>query len=249
MIALLEYVLLRAFMLLVWLLPQKITDCIVEVLISLAVRLDKRHARQAAKNIQKLKDASVIPSETESTKLLKNSYRLLIRSAFDILNIKRKIQFSIDGLDNLKGVLATGKGAIVCLGHFDGWEVFARGRTLFADLTIGTVYRRINNKWLDRYILSQRSAYGVKLFEKSTSWHNMIAFVKEGGVLGIYADQYAGDNGVWTPFLGRLASITPAPAILAIKAGVSVSNISPSLKSRSDSSPPTLYTKRKYLSA
>ena len=38
-----------------------------------------------------------------------------------------------------------------------------------------------------------------------------------GLLLGLLADQHAGDSGLWLPFLGRECSTTPAPAVFALR--------------------------------
>jgi len=43
----------------------------------------------------------------------------------------------------------------------------------------------------------------------------VIDLLRSGGGVGILSDQHAGDQGIWTPFFGRLASTSPLPALLA----------------------------------
>jgi heptosyltransferase-2 len=46
--------------------------------------------------------------------------------------------------------------------------------------------------------------------------------LRSGGLLGIFADQHAGDHGVWTPLFGRLASTSALPGLLAKRTGATV---------------------------
>jgi heptosyltransferase-2 len=105
---------------------------------------------------------------------------------------------------------------VAFLSHIGSWEFCTR---LFPHFSLGqrtaTVYQRIRNPHIDRHVREERSRFGVEVFERSEGFGKAIEMLRSGGAIGILMDQHAGDGGLWTPFLGRLASTTPLPALLA----------------------------------
>jgi lipopolysaccharide heptosyltransferase II len=53
------------------------------------------------------------------------------------------------------------------------------------------------------------------LFDRRAGFQPVIDLLRSGGGVGILSDQHAGDQGIWTPFFGKLASTSPLPALLA----------------------------------
>src|SRR3954451_19515299 len=115
------------------------------------------------------------------------------------------------------------KPAVVVLSHIANWEAIAHLLpALFGGAKMGTIYQRLRNKPLDDAIRTQRSRNGVELFDRSEGFRRATEFLRSGGGLGVFSDQYAGDHGVWTPFFNRLASTTVLPALLAKRTGAAV---------------------------
>jgi hypothetical protein len=67
---------------------------------------------------------------------------------------------------------------------------------------------------------------GVVTIDRADGLHRGVTVLRNGGMLGVLIDQHAGDKGVWTPFFGRLASITPFPAVLAKKTSAALMPVS-----------------------
>src|SRR5438477_1684073 len=105
---------------------------------------------------------------------------------------------------------------VLFLSHIGSWEFCTR---LFPHFSHGqrtaTVYQRIRNPYIDRHVREARSQFGLEVFDRSEGFGKAIELLRSGGGIGILMDQHAGDGGLWTPFLGRLASTTPLPALLA----------------------------------
>lgn len=117
-------------------------------------------------------------------------------------------------------------GWIAVLSHTGNWELSGRIAQLFPQYRFGALYRRLANPYADRHLRATRSKNGVRLFDRSTEFWGAVAFLESGGVLGILADQFAGNAGTWMPFFGRLTSTTTLPAALASRAGVKILPIS-----------------------
>lgn len=111
--------------------------------------------------------------------------------------------------------VASGRGVVVLIGHMGNWEVLARiNRLLPPGTPVGAFYRPLNNPLLDRRIARRRQSDGTRLFSKRDSLHQAAAFLREGGGLGILADQRVGRQGELTRYFGRLTRSTPLPSLL-----------------------------------
>ncbi len=112
---------------------------------------------------------------------------------------------------------------IVILSHAANWEAMAQMLpALFVGARMGTVYQPLRNTRLDEALRKQRARAGLQLFDRSQGFVKAAEFVRSGAALGIFADQHAGNHGVWVPFFNRLASSTILPALLARGTGADV---------------------------
>ena len=57
------------------------------------------------------------------------------------------------------------------------------------------------------------------MFDRKEGFQEAIKLLRGGGAIGILSDQHAGDQGLWVPFFGKLASTSPLPALLAKRTG------------------------------
>jgi Kdo2-lipid IVA lauroyltransferase/acyltransferase len=124
--------------------------------------------------------------------------------------------------------LARGKGVVMVLAHMGNWEALAQWfpKLLPPGVQGATVYRPLNNPITNARVAATRTRRGVGLFSKDDNPLGMAAFLRRGGVLGVLADQRAGQIGELVPFFGRLTSCTPIPAILARRTGAAVVGVS-----------------------
>ena len=53
------------------------------------------------------------------------------------------------------------------------------------------------------------------MFSKNNGFHQVTGFLREGGIVGILADQRTGRHGDPVPFFGRLTRSSPLPSLLA----------------------------------
>src|SRR2546429_541360 len=108
-------------------------------------------------------------------------------------------------------------------GNTGTWEFKAQ----FLPAAIGyvrnsTIYQPLKNRYIDKHVRSLRGRAGVELFDRNEGFQKAIELLRGGGAIGILADQHAGDQGLWVPFFGILASTTSLPALLAKRTGAAV---------------------------
>src|SRR5256884_1469159 len=108
-------------------------------------------------------------------------------------------------------------------GNTGTWEFKAQ----FLPAAIGyvrnsTIYQPLKNRYIDKHVRGLRGRAGVEMFDRNEGFQKAIELLRCGGAIGILADQHAGDQGLWVPFFGKLASTTSLPALLAKRTGAAV---------------------------
>ncbi len=131
----------------------------------------------------------------------------------------------IEGLEHLRKAQAEGKGVIGLLGHIGNWEMLARLSPGVFARPCGSVYQSLSNPFVDKWVRSQRAVEGLALFERKEGFNGALEMLRAGGVVGVLADQHAGDRGLWCPFFNRLASTSPLVATMALRTGAAVLGI------------------------
>jgi KDO2-lipid IV(A) lauroyltransferase len=125
----------------------------------------------------------------------------------------------IENLGLLESKLAGGKGVVLLLAHMGNWEILSRIVHLFPPGSkTGAFYRPLNNPLLDARVLARRQADGTRMFSKRDPFHQVTGFLRDGGIVGILADQRVGMQGEVVPFFGRLTRASPLPSLLARRA-------------------------------
>lgn len=120
------------------------------------------------------------------------------------------------GEDNLLAARDSGQPFIIFSAHMANWEVASlvaaqRGCPLV------NVYRKIENPYLERRLLGIRKRFCADLLPKGRQGAKaMVQALRKGKPVGLLVDQKL-NEGIATPFFGRDAMTTTAPAELALK--------------------------------
>jgi len=111
------------------------------------------------------------------------------------------------------------EGIVWVVPHMGNWELLAHTGFLTGTKSqIGTHYRPLSNPLINEVIKQRRARRGLHLFAKKSSTHKLTKFVREGGLLGILADQRVGSKGAPAMFFGRPTTCSPMPPLLARRA-------------------------------
>ena len=125
----------------------------------------------------------------------------------------------IENLGLLEQALTGGKGVVLLLAHMGNWEILSRLIHLFpAGSRAGAFYRPLNNPLLDARVLARRQADGTRMFSKRDNALQVAGFLREGGIVGILADQRVGAQGDAVRFFGRFTHASPLPSLLVRRA-------------------------------
>ena len=110
------------------------------------------------------------------------------------------------------------RSRIVAIGHFGNFELYTRLSNVAPGFQGATTYRSLRQPSLNRLLQSLRERSGCRYFERRTEAAALKAAMRETGLLlGLLADQHAGDGGLRLPFFGRECSSSAAPAIFALR--------------------------------
>lgn len=113
------------------------------------------------------------------------------------------------------------KGLILLTGHFGNWEVL--GYALAAmNFPTYSVARRLDNPYLDEFILGVRQRAGQTILDKRGVSTEVFDLLEQREAVGFVADQDAGRRGMFVDFFGRQASTYKIIALLAVQQEVPV---------------------------
>lgn len=121
----------------------------------------------------------------------------------------------------LKGPLQKGRGVVAVTAHLGNWELIAQ-RTVLETGRTATVAQKSYDSRFEEELGKLRSLYGLKIFPRGTTVKPILKHLKEGGVLGVLADQDTSVDSVFVDFFGRLAKTPSGPAWLAQATGAAL---------------------------
>jgi KDO2-lipid IV(A) lauroyltransferase len=82
--------------------------------------------------------------------------------------------------------------------------------------------RPLDNPLINRWLLGLREVRGMKIVTKWGATPILQDTLRDGGRVGFIADQNAGDQGLFVPFFGRLASSYKSIGLLAMRYNVPI---------------------------
>ncbi len=104
---------------------------------------------------------------------------------------------------------------VMVTGHFGNFEIggYVTGLMGFSSLTIA---RRLDNRFLHRWVERFRGAKGQYMVDKHGCAPEVERHLQQGGILSLLADQHAGPKGCWVDFMGVPASCHKALALFSL---------------------------------
>jgi len=112
------------------------------------------------------------------------------------------------------------RGAFILAAHFGNWELMSAAVTLRFNIRAAVVVRPIDFQPADRLLEMIRSRFGTEIIPKRRAMKRLIKAMKQNQVVGILLDQNVDwYEGVFVPFLGRLACANKGLALMATRTG------------------------------
>lgn len=128
---------------------------------------------------------------------------------------------SLEGMEIIEQIAEKGESLAFICSHLGNWELLSQIAPLVFPkrLTLGTIYQRLGNPFIDADVRNSRARLGITPLERKEGFVRAISMLRNSGGVGVLIDQHAGDKGVWCPMFGRLASTTPLAATMALRTG------------------------------
>ncbi len=129
-------------------------------------------------------------------------------------NIERVVV--LDGFENFAAAERCGKGVLFLTGHMGAWELAPFAHALYGH-PLHFLVRPIDNARVDTLVNRYRCLSGNSPIEKNQSARATLKILREGGTVGILADQNTSlEEGVFVDFFGVPACTTTGLARLAL---------------------------------
>ncbi len=218
-----EFYIVKSFLFLTKLLPNRAVYGLCKSIASLFFRLDKRRRTLTLKNLQ---HAYAEKSHEEIFSIAQRAYESVAITLAetllmfnDRLNIESMIANRDEVLKTLHRYLGDpSSGKLLLTGHFSNWELLAQflARSSFP---IKNIARIGKNKLIDKHIVQGfRGKYGNKNISKKNAIISLVKTLKANQQVSILFDQKAGsDNSVETSFFGQPVRTIDVIAQLKLK--------------------------------
>lgn len=220
-----EYILLKSVQVLISSLPEKMAYHLGVFLGKVYFAIDKKHRLIAQENIEQ---SNIVTDRLMIDRLIRSTYENLTLTLIEFIRMSGKNpawfdkNVVIEGEENLKKAVDSGKGVIVLMSHFGNWEHISHFMSYWVkknkkDKALYAVARPMKNPLTEKIIFSLRSSAAVKFLPKKNVLPALIQVLRDKQMVGILGDQNSGKEGIFMDFLGREASVNPSPVIMAMK--------------------------------
>ena len=108
-------------------------------------------------------------------------------------------------------------GCIFVTPHLGNWELLPYVCALIG-IPLGIVFRSFDNPYLERAVLSSRITCGHLMIPKKNAMFSLERILRKGKSVALLPDQST-NRGLRVKFFGEFATVTPTPALLAIRHG------------------------------
>jgi KDO2-lipid IV(A) lauroyltransferase len=127
-----------------------------------------------------------------------------------------------EGLEHYIAARDRGKGVLVLTGHLGAWELSSFYHSLMG-YPMGIVIRRLDNRYLDKYVNDIRCMHGNYVLHKDDFARGLLTAMHKGETVGILMDtNLTPPQGVFARFFGIEACTASGLAHVALKTGAAV---------------------------
>lgn len=117
--------------------------------------------------------------------------------------------------------LVKGQPAIFITGHCGNWELLGYSLAVIG-YPLHALARPLDNPLLNRWVMGIREERGMRIVTKWGATPVLQEILSSGGWVAFIADQNAGDQGLFVPFFGRLASSYKSIGLLAMRYNIPI---------------------------
>lgn len=128
----------------------------------------------------------------------------------------------LDGHENFLAGRSRGKGVLFLTGHVGAWEISSFAHALYG-FPLRYMARPLDNVRVDELVNRYRRLSGNRSIFKNESARSMLKILREGGTIGILADQNTmPEEGIFVDFFGAPACATTGIARVALHTDAAV---------------------------
>jgi KDO2-lipid IV(A) lauroyltransferase len=224
-IDLLVYVAIRVVVCILQALSYETCMRLAALLAWLVYRVDRRHRLVADEN---LRHAFPEMAEEQRDRMVRAVYEHFVGLLMTLVHLPRlfctttwKRYFAMPQSRVLLAALLSGRPVLLLTGHLGNWELggYVLGVLGFRAWVVA---RRLDNLFLDRYLLSFRQRHGQTVLAKRGDFDRMQEVLEKGGLMATLGDQDAGQRGLYVDFFNRPASTHKAIALMALEFDVPI---------------------------
>ena len=193
---------------------------------SLFYRFSHRHRERAQKNIAE--SFPEWPPERVAEVAERSMQHMFQLFMVDAIIIPRLITSTswptlvrIGPIEETLDRLIRSEPTIFITGHCGNWELLGYALAVIG-YPLHALARPLDNRLLNRWLLGTREARGMRIITKWGATPVLQQILTSGGQIAFIADQNAGDQGLFVPFLGRLASSYKSIGLLAMRHDVPI---------------------------
>ena len=205
------------------LLPERVCETVGRALGSLTWPLvPAKRRKMATDNVVQCLGVS----EQEAERIAKASWVRFGPMAFEVLRFPRfkgrlHERVELEGLDEVKKLLALGRGVVFATSHCGNWELLG-GALAEAGVPLVAVGMKQKESGSDRFITENRSLVGMHVTYKNDV-REMFRMLKEGWAIGLLMDQdVSARDGIVIDWFGRPTNFAQGPATLARHQGLPI---------------------------
>ncbi len=129
---------------------------------------------------------------------------------------------NVRGRQQLEEAIAEPRGTIVAGLHMANWEFIGQSLAWMGYPITSIARRRHHSSAIDRELMDWRTRWGQDVVYTDESTRTHLSVLKNGELLGIVADQYSGEDGIFADFFGAPTAHYPGVAVLANRLDVPV---------------------------
>ena len=221
----LEYLIVRALIAVVRIMPDSLVHTSGSLLGTAFYMIDRAHRRIAERNL-----AAAFPARTDGERraIAREAFKHFGRLLFELLKFSTLspeamlARSEFDGEERAQLAYAQGKGVLFFTGHFGFWELHAIAHAVRLE-PIGVLARALDNTRLNGLLERIRQHTGNSVIYRQGTIRRVMRILHAGQGVALLIDQHIqGPDAVQVDFFQRPAATTSALAALALRTGAPV---------------------------
>lgn len=221
-----QYLPLRAIAAVIGCCPMNLNMQSTKIIGDLYYQLSKKRRNRAIANIQSsFPELSELEVQALAKKSMEHMFQLFVAEGVQMPSLitpttwHKYIEFK--NIDQVTQRLTHKKPTIFITGHCGNWELLGYALSVLG-YPIAALARPLDNRLINDWVLGIRERFGLQVVTKWGGVPILQELIQNNTSIGFIADQNAGDNGMFVPFFGRLASTYKSIGLLAMRYNIPI---------------------------